>query len=57
MNYERKIEELCRQLAAAESDEDAATLARETSLLLHRRVEELRAKFSSMRPLLRPKQP
>lgn len=51
MNYERKIEELSHQLAATQSDEDAARLAREISLLLHRRIDELRANVGNM-PLL-----
>jgi hypothetical protein len=51
MNYEYKIEELCRQLAATRSEDDAARLAREISFLLHWRVEELRANLSNM-PLL-----
>jgi hypothetical protein len=58
MSLEQKIKELCREIIACESDEDAIQQVRELQPLLQRRLSELQSLESApVRNSLIPSEP
>jgi hypothetical protein len=53
MTFEERVRELCKQVAACNSEIEAIGLARQLQSLVHERIEGLRGNLLTM-PLLGP---
>jgi hypothetical protein len=51
MNFEERIKTLCEEAIACKCEEDAVAVARQIQLLMHSRIEELRANINHLQLL------
>lgn len=51
MNFEEQITQLCEEVIACESEEQAVELVRRLQVLMHTRIEQLRENLMNLPPI------